>query len=973
MSLPCDDEQRSPAESGVGGGLSASEGTGAEAASDRWEVDLTDSSTVAARLAAALVQAKVKYMQAQGHKALPLSVARCYCRRHGKAASLFHCVDFQTSYDFTKISRLQVDGDNTQEIEDPSSPTGSLLRAVPVVLLAPGGGSIKLVFAYVYKLQRPLIHWVLTNSRKEQTTLISTLVLANSSPDGPGQQQCSMMIFPGGPEEVYAQWAVAEECKQQEQPVLAAEHGADHAPRCLQPGRVNVSDPSSRMKSLRAIWAEMSVKERIGSMSFGRSMRTLAVQCCAVVAQLNAATQQSAHLGIYAGFKDSVLVTALEFIPDPQGRADKPLGMMFSHSLAMRADIWEVLEGLLPDFASPAKHALPFARWGELLEPSPSSWAQLELVLARLLEQRFLHLLSGMRDRVKQADVAAAQVAQRKAASERSAIRAARKAAQARKPPSRRAATPASAACLPEAEHATAAPAGGRPGAREGSRQGVATGSEPADSQEEGDSGDEGDSDERDSSADPLVAATRDDAGREDDAGTLAAESLEGKGAEDVSAGQADGESCSTGAASAERVASCDESLSSGWCEVEPRRRRRIAAASSAAAELAPECCAPGGVIRWPGGGPEAAEVPSSPEASLPDADVMDRPRTPDAFTPGNPPDAAGGPLGLEQLARHWQASVWAVEASSKAGAWGPDMWQCRRNENAAWRLLHLRNRRQTCGEPARRAERSHAGLLATAEWPMDEISSTAGEPSSRSSTSFGPALNDTPDEARCVHCALEGARVGRVCTCYPNPWQLPSLECQVSSGSHHSSGLGPLSSDSGSKVIVDSIPCPPALDEEVDEAAAAWPRLLRRRAPPSTVQDHAQKAALRRSVNAAWRRWWASSHTGTDPPCGLLFPPTPTSTCWSTPRVRARSVDDGPFQDVCDCAMHPALTGQLPQVPGSVIPAVYYPVPVHLLPQVQQLISQSMPPPVPGASAHYASGTCPTLSGVDAMKAYGF
>jgi len=881
-------------------------------------VGLEGQGSVAARFAAAIVKAKVEDMQEQGTKALPLSVSGCHVERHGTAGALFHVVQFQTSYDFAKVSRLHVDAENTQEVVDPTACTSEgvkeelLLRGVPVVLQAGNSAKVKLVFAYVYREPCPLIHWVLANSRGEQVTLISTIV-SNGTEDG-GQQQRSMFVFPGGPAEVYTEWAAAEAC-------ISATPAADSAksrvqrrsPASLAPAACSTMD----VLQLKALWTSMTVHERIGSMSFGRTLRDLAIRCFAAVAELNLAARRSADLGFYAGFDGLVLVPALEFVPDPGGRPDRPLGMMFGTRLALNPDVPAIVERVLSRAGSARRSVQPPAKWASLLQPLPSSWAGLEAALAALLEQRFIHLLSGIRSRARQSEeetaAAAEGEAEKVSTAERGPSRATRRrrrgnAAVVSAPAEPAAGGPEEAvaqqACegtLPEEQPPPRAAAEGA----ELAEAGCEAGPHLDDAEQDEEAGQRQPSTDEDEAQDgPPKVETAVHA-------TPAEPPLVSVESEAVETIQADGE----------------------WQRVAPRRRRRPAAQPAAA-----DAC---------------VEPPAHPASSSSDrgAAGVQRPM-PQDHTPlrraGSHPSLAGVPEEaeeggdvlprIEQLLRGWQASVWIAEAGRDASA--ADLWQSRRNENASWRLWFLEQHRKAVGHSAGQAQATVA----------------AGE----------PVLSR--EEPSCLICA-GGCSVGRICRCQPDPWQAPLAPAVTgTSGSCPTSSSGSLSGSnvhSGSdgrsgtdQMLAECFAPPPGMDDEVDgRVYTPWRRLLRGLGPLggfATASSHAHKAAQRRSENAAWRRWWATHQAdggfqAEQRLADLCFPPTPTSTYPGTPR--------GELHDGLSDFFPGGMAG--PLAPAAAPQLVYLPVPLHLAPQVHQYIQQllSLEQAAVGTAASEAPG----------------
>jgi len=303
----------------------------------------------------------------------------------------------------------------------------------------------------------------------------------------------------------------------------------------------------------------------------------------------------------------------------------------------------------------------------------------------------------------------------------------------------------------------------------------------------------------------------------------------------------------------------------------------------------------------------------------------------------------------IEQVARGWQASVWAAEACADADSSGADMWHSRRNENASWRLWFLEQ------------ERDRRGLsVATA-----------------STTVLAQAQ---PDEQLCFKCA-GGSQVGRICTCHPNPFMPP---VQTSSGSRPASGSAGHASSAGDssgstaawsgtdQLLAECFRRPPGLElesigsEDVGNGPKTpWGRLLRGHQASAaafcSANSHAKLTARRRNENAAWRHWWAAHQRGevgdahSDLPADF-FPPTPTSTYPGTPRRGSFSEEPPGFGGLSAfggvIGGGPSASSQLLgcPVPGA-SPVVYFPVPVHLAVHVQQfleaLLAHPLEPPL--------------------------
>lgn len=247
--------------------------------------------------------------------------------------------------------------------------------------------------------------------------------------------------------------------------------------------------------------------------------------------------------------------------------------------------------------------------------------------------------------------------------------------------------------------------------------------------------------------------------------------------------------------------------------------------------------------------------------------------------------------LAIQRLARGWQSFVWAAEASSDGSRL--DLWQARRNENAAWRLEFLeRNRR---GGPA-------------------------------------PAVEADDDVAACSCLACGGPRL---CTCCPDPWRHhPQLSSTSAGGSDEPELNDALSIDAEEVVGLDNdvvhrystmaAPLGSALGwAALGKPCTPWRQLLAQ--PADAKATSGASASRRRRENAAWRQWWAAQaahqHEAAWPEPAFLFAATPTSTYPGTPRGEA---DHG----------HLA-------VQARVEPNVLVPVPQHLVAQVQQYVAQ--------------------------------
>lgn len=325
--------------------------------------------SAAAQLAERCVRCRVQSLEQQGLKVLVLSVARCSFQSQADGGELVQIVEFCTSYDFRKVARVHVGIEEGTEAGS-SSPTSGLVAAV-VELRPATSGNVVLVFPFIHHYQGPMRHWTLINSRGERVQLYS-------EPEGQGQVGES-------PAPISSAKPVPARPKQ---PPSAA------GPP---PGVLTSVAMSSELKAFERFWSNMTLQERVCAMSFGGNMRTLAGHCWAAVAELNASARRTTDIGFYAGFSGLILVPALEFLPQPGGRPECPMALMFSTSLAARADLMAVISRIVATHRGGPARLLPATRWLTLFEPLPTSWLHLEAALAFLLEQRCLSLLAAVK------------------------------------------------------------------------------------------------------------------------------------------------------------------------------------------------------------------------------------------------------------------------------------------------------------------------------------------------------------------------------------------------------------------------------------------------------------------------------------------------------------------------------------------------------------------------------------------------
>jgi len=857
-------------------------------------ISLEDPASVPSRLAAALLRAKVEHLEAVGAKALPLSVLRCSIEHHGSASTPFHRVELRTNYDFAKLSRLQVDGHNTQEVVDTSN-GGALWHAVPV-LLWPAKGDLVFLFAYVYREQEPLTNWSLVNSRDEEVTLLSTLI-RDSSPGA--QLQCSMVIVKGDPATVLAAevpfdspaLAGIEPARCSKENLPAA---APNAP--VSPGGGDFGCDLARLKCL---WIRMGLQEKVSALSFGQDVRPLAIKCRKAVADLHTAARQSAQLlGFHTSVACFTLVSALEFVPDPAGGAERPLGMMFSPELVARSDLWEVLEKGMPAWGqSCAKRPLlSRARWGSLFEPLPSSWRGLEAALAALLEQRLLGLMQRVQGSVHR-DI------QRDEEEDKT---------QQSPGPS-----------LPSGKRLTR-------NRRQGKR--VRRGEEPKVQKHHAATA---------QGYIPLIEQSIPDSSSEESEGSTLAPELDVDLLASSQAGAAGWPRPAEQGCQAGRTQHlADEAEVGRWQRVGRGRRRRGAFPARDTADSPSDVahlslCSDS--ERLPG--EAAADVELSSElfgdTSKPimacsefdrdkrdghEADTLEgcssllrvssAPQLCEQDCASSGSEDQDRPE-LEKLLRGWQSSVCVAEACSEWGGArssdgrGQAYWKTRRNENASWRLWFRQQSRLRKGLTP-----SHFELQAITE--------------------------DSP----CMSCAL-GLREGNICSCQPNPWQALTPNesgrdfsgSAVAASSSRSTSEHETASGTGRLIMEGSEPplSPSACSSGGgDLPVTPWRRLLR--SPPAAFVDggaasHAHLSAEKRQKNAAWRQWWTTHQVDKMEPQyvqpQLLFAPTPTSTYPGTPRNGSS-----------ECGSHAFLGQEPPQV-------VFLPVPVHFASQVQNYIDQ--------------------------------
>lgn len=122
----------------------------------------------------ALLAAKVESLQQQGIKALPLLAPFCSVGTlpNLDGDAVFHKASLHTRHDLNKVSGLQVDVDNMQEIDG----SHSRLRLVPVIL-HPGQGSTQLVLVFVYQCYEEISsgNWCLASADGHPVTFLSPL------------------------------------------------------------------------------------------------------------------------------------------------------------------------------------------------------------------------------------------------------------------------------------------------------------------------------------------------------------------------------------------------------------------------------------------------------------------------------------------------------------------------------------------------------------------------------------------------------------------------------------------------------------------------------------------------------------------------------------------------------------------------------------------------------------------------------
>eukprot|EP00928_Gymnodinium_smaydae_P067638 TRINITY_DN5062_c0_g2_i1.p1 TRINITY_DN5062_c0_g2~~TRINITY_DN5062_c0_g2_i1.p1 ORF type:complete len:934 (+),score=170.71 TRINITY_DN5062_c0_g2_i1:56-2803(+) len=870
---------------------------------------LTDPTSVPARLVAAIAKAKVQELQSRGFKAMQLSAEKCAVERHGVAGAIFHTVKFLTSYDFTKVSRLIIDGEQAHEVVDPADSSKLFYRAVPVTIQPKASGSMKLVFVYVYCDRSPLMHWALANSKGEQVTLISSLGTVDNK-DGRGAVQAiSLSIFPGGPDIVYARWLAAqdaigartansqqvrdEKCEHSEQsitPIIESESGT----------YIDGATPAERLERLKATWARMSVSERLCLMSCGREAQAFALKCYEAVVELTAAARNMARLGLYAGFEGCELVAALEFIPEDEsgGRRERPRGVLFGRSLADHADVWGALERALPRWGLAGRTPLPPGRWVSLLEPTPSSWAQLEAALAALLEQK---LLLMPRPTLPAAVPATNEVSRADAPTARASTAAARrrrKRAVAASAAVATAGSPGQVDTTTDADDAAAAAVASEP-----SNAAAAAGTPHAASAAAAVGG---------ADVDPGAARVA----PEELSGESESESLRGSSSQSDSEraelatrrdSAEDGEDGFEAPWSGTTVVqdSLASDPGSGWQRVGPRRRPRGRGACIATAVLA---AAPVDTE----GGSDASdrgshELDESDEHRVSQEDEANwHSSLSSTNTPVSCDDSSSRCMvgfvedlqGLCRLAKGWQTSVRSAKATHDKNS--SDLWESRRKENASWRIWHMKKQRFRKGScaalfDARATDEDHAYLQ-----------------------------------------CLGSCTLGKLCTCIPDP-----MRSSPSGGTSHDGNRSPSeggasekspsngsSTHSEEQDIMDVFGLPPGLDTPAGEPITPWCKLFRS-VPDHNVGVHAHKAARRRRENAVWRRWWAVHRGEEDWLQGCqdlaLFPPTPTSTYPGTPRAASET----------GRTEFPSPIAQIAP------PIVYIPVPAELASEVQRYAQQ--------------------------------
>lgn len=154
----------------------------------RETVRLEDPSSLVSLMAEALTSAKVEDVERQGLKALPLKALCCSIEHHGVSQTPFQMVKLRTNYDFSKVTCVQVDAENVQDVLEATE-----LHLVPIILHTTRD-SLKLVFTYVFRAHVGLTNWCLSNSRGESVTFISN----HSSKDAScGPLQHSISAFQG--------------------------------------------------------------------------------------------------------------------------------------------------------------------------------------------------------------------------------------------------------------------------------------------------------------------------------------------------------------------------------------------------------------------------------------------------------------------------------------------------------------------------------------------------------------------------------------------------------------------------------------------------------------------------------------------------------------------------------------------------------------------------------------------------------
>eukprot|EP00931_Biecheleriopsis_adriatica_P065879 TRINITY_DN40335_c0_g1_i1.p1 TRINITY_DN40335_c0_g1~~TRINITY_DN40335_c0_g1_i1.p1 ORF type:complete len:639 (+),score=131.91 TRINITY_DN40335_c0_g1_i1:66-1982(+) len=151
------------------------------------------------------------------------------------------------------------------------------------------------------------------------------------------------------------------------------------------------------LEEVTAVWASLSVAQKIDTLSFGRGHHEIASKCKEAFVELQRASQLlAATVGVHTNLKEFVLVSSMEFISSD--RTGQLRGMTFGPKLISRGDMWDVLERALPGWCRSGTPSVHESRWPSLLEPLPTTWHQLETVLSAILEQRFLRLRCGTLD-----------------------------------------------------------------------------------------------------------------------------------------------------------------------------------------------------------------------------------------------------------------------------------------------------------------------------------------------------------------------------------------------------------------------------------------------------------------------------------------------------------------------------------------------------------------------------------------------